>query len=159
MKKLDYLITGSGILTMFFLTMFTNEIKTWIMNDYKLIMFFVGFLLTIIGIIAIWVRYIFKQEFTEKYGVLEKAKKDLEISVLDSSNAITDLLHINHAIALNMINTSNQPKEEVAKILMSYYESTGINIPQWEKYKISPELITELKKQFHENKLKGISNR
>lgn len=83
-------------------------------------------------------------------------KNNIETSFAYIKNTFIDITRINHAITLNIIN-NRQSKEEIAKILMTYYISQGLTIPEWEKYNIPKDIIIELEKLYHKSELEKLN--
>jgi hypothetical protein len=155
MKKNELIVEIIGGLILFGLGIFSTEIKTLIMNHYQLLIFGIGILFISLGIISRWVRYVFKKEFEEKFNAVSAQNKNIQENFNSISQTWIDITRINHAVILNMIKNSKS-KEQSAEILMSFFTSRGLTIPEWEKYQIPNDIIDELKKLHHKTEIEKI---
>jgi hypothetical protein len=135
-----------GAIAMFILGLFNQEIKTLIINHWKMTLFIISAFVTALGIIGMYV----------EYNVKHTIKKSITSDIALMKTTFMDITRINHAIILANINDS-QSKEETAKTLMSYYTSNGLTIPEWEKYSIHNDIIIELNKLYHAEELEKLN--
>jgi hypothetical protein len=74
---------------------------------------------------------------------VKKSQAKFETKYKELLDYYVEVGRINHAVILGTINNESDTKN-MAESLYSYYEASGITIPNWKKYGIDIKVIVEL---------------
>jgi uncharacterized membrane-anchored protein YhcB (DUF1043 family) len=127
-----------------------TEIKTWIIENYQLLIFFFGLFLGALSIVIGLVRKTIEVELKTMRKDIDNGLNNIKAhntQLAENIDSIRVYQNINTAISYDTIQglcVDSESTKRAAKALLSFHETNGITIPNWKEYGIPKELIVEM---------------
>ncbi len=182
MKTIKLAFPILGIILSSLIALFNMEIKTWLISNWRLLIFFIGIAASFLPLIWLYAKWGIKDGISKEYKEALQYNKELEIKLQESFNHNKQLLE--NCIWGSTINESvikysyleKMSDEEQFNLAISLFEKSGIpiwnndrkrNIINLEDYSktfdgryfgFRKNVFEMLKKHFLESQLNNLSN-
>lgn len=146
MKIKEIITTLIGVIIGGIMPIISNEVRETLINNWRIICFFIGLLFIIYALLSMFVRKLFKREVKENFDILIKQKE----AITNENKRLIELYHTEANITHSMIKILLNNISDKNKAAMELYSNIEQKTITFEEIKISriipSNIIEELNK-------------